>query len=244
MNHKYLLAFSLILSSIMLLSSCKNSIAPTEPNSKLNGNLWGIVNLIQENHANNPSSEGVSVTIEGTTLSTTTDSIGYWRFTNLKSGVYNIMFSKQGYGTTKLIKYNFVPSDTMNSLYNMLFQIPDYYISVLHATELRDSIEVSGKISENTNYSRYAMLFYSLDSTVDYNNYNLEEYLILYPDSSTFDFTVTKNLLHDSGLQSGSIVYLAAYTYTGLTAYTDSVSGKLVYTSFSHKSTKVSFIAP
>ena len=91
-----------ILSLIAILCGCGGS--STSVNIQ-NGALTGVVSLGSEwtsSPLNFPNSAGVTVALDQTALSTTTDSTGFWKFDNVPAGNYDVTISKSGFGLIRV----------------------------------------------------------------------------------------------------------------------------------------------
>lgn len=238
----HLFVVLLIVVSLAGCNRADNSVGPTPGTT---GILAGNVNLMQQDRATASNNSGVQVSILGTSLSATTDASGYFKFSSLKAGTYNLEFRRSGYGTSELTSYKFVPNDTLPPVVvQTLFQIPSYYVSALSAVVSDSTVKIDGVLSDSGGYQKLVMIFAGNDSTVaDYNHSAFQEFAQVPSDSSRFHGAITAQTFHGFGLQSGSVVYLAARTYVGLAAYTDS-TGKEIYTSFNQNVAKASVVVP
>ena len=227
-----LFTFIVLMSSIF--SGCKGPEGPVgPPGPELTGNLFGFVNLTKQDGTAMLDRSGVQVTIEGTSVSTNPDSAGRWVLSNLKTGTYNISLSKSGFGTAKAISYQFIGGGDVYFGKWVLYQIPDYYVSALTDTLIGASVEIHGRMSGNAAYRRNVIVFFGSDSTgPGFNNFSVSAPLSVRAGDSTFLIPVGVQSLHSWGFQSGSVAYLAAYTFTGITSYDDTFTGQRVYTSF------------
>ena len=86
------------------LSGCSSSSSPSSTTSP--GSLSGIVSLGREVSGSSPmryvNSSGVTVSLDGTSISTQTDSSGYWKLTNVAGGNYDVTITKPGFGLTRI----------------------------------------------------------------------------------------------------------------------------------------------
>lgn len=218
---------------IASLAGCERADNSVGPTSSPTGNLAGNVSLMQQDRAFMANDGGVQVSIQGTSLATTTDNSGYFKFTALKAGTYNIMFRKSGFGTAELESYQFIPNDTNSSnVFKTLFQIPSYYVSRLTSVVSDTDVDIHGALTDSSTYQRLVLIFVGNDSsTADYDHSAFQIFAEVPSDSSQFYGSVSAQMLHSFGFQTGSVAYLAARTYVGLSTYTDS-TGKEIYTSF------------
>lgn len=91
--------YLIVLLSFILFDCTPDHIPP------LPGNIEGHVALFTENEVLINDSSGVKVRLEGIgpAQEVLTDSKGYWAFKDIPSGTYNIILSKDGYATYKLL---------------------------------------------------------------------------------------------------------------------------------------------
>ncbi len=80
---------------LVLLSGCKSSTEPVT--SSGSGSLSGTVKAYGILSAQPVSSSGVEVELQATKYHAISDSLGNFRIDNIPAGVYNIIFSKQGF---------------------------------------------------------------------------------------------------------------------------------------------------
>jgi len=87
----------LLLSPVLLASGCKNSSNPTTTSGAGSSTLAGNVVSYSADGLRILDSSGVSVTVEGTSFTTTTDHNGNFSIDGIPAGVYNIIFTKPGF---------------------------------------------------------------------------------------------------------------------------------------------------
>jgi hypothetical protein len=106
---------SIILATIaILISSCKKSEIYLTRSGDINVTIQGTV---YNNEDNSPlSGVTVSVTYDGTTATAQTDTNGIYTIKNLNSGVYNVVFKLDGYGS-KLYTVDANPIDYTGNHY-------------------------------------------------------------------------------------------------------------------------------
>ncbi|HUI29020.1 MAG TPA: carboxypeptidase regulatory-like domain-containing protein [Candidatus Acidoferrales bacterium] len=235
----------IVLMIACLVAGCKRPDNAVGPTTGTTGSLVGNIDLMQQDRTFAGNGEGVQVSIQGTSLSTTTDTSGYFKFSDLKAGTYRIIFHKSGFGTAELESYQFVPNDTFSPVvFQILFQIPSYYASALRVVVLDSTVTIHGCLSDSGSYQKLALIFVGMDSTIaDYNHSAFYIFAQIPSDSSQFYGSIATQTFHNFGLQSGSVAYLAARTYVGLATYTDS-TGKEIYTSFNPNVTRASIVVP
>ncbi len=79
---------------------------------------------------------GVQVKIEETSQMTLTDSLGHWRLDNIPTGIYTLEFSKDGFGTSKIMNYQVMGGGltTVNSR-PALVELPKYTVTSIELLE-------------------------------------------------------------------------------------------------------------
>ncbi len=99
--------------------SCSN---PSSPVSPIEGSIAGHIALLDS--AGYVSPLGVSVSIPSLNLYSMTDSSGEWHFDNLPIGSYDLVATKQGYGTMKWFEEHVVGPGTLYISSVAIPQIP------------------------------------------------------------------------------------------------------------------------
>lgn len=149
---KHCKAILWVLFLIILCFSCKKEILYEGPVGDVKGRLklYDSFNAITDY-------SGVEVSIDGTSpiMKTTTGKDGVFTFTNLKTGVYNLIFKKQGYVTHKILSWEFVGGNIpviVGPLY--IYKLPDSKVTDLKVDTSYIGIVASAKVS-NYNQSCY-----------------------------------------------------------------------------------------
>jgi hypothetical protein len=197
-----------------LLTTCKEtSTEPLQPKGIISGDV------VQETEAQNiiHNGNGVTVALEGTSFVTSPDSNGHWVIKGVPAGTYNVVLSKNGYGTLKCLGYKF--KGTGNSDFGLctLGQIPSFNVSTITAsieTQNQDDIVVlSGTLSSMAPYQRTLWVCFGKDSTVSNQNFTAHTsyYFTVLDSSSTFYRWEPVSVIKDCGFTSGDTVYVAAY---------------------------------
>ncbi|GEM_PF-5592037 len=82
---------------ILTIHSCRTITSPSET-----ANIVGRVMLLGPGYRQfTPPYNGVQIKMEGTSFSALSDSNGYYSFTGVPTGTYNVSFTKPGYGTVR-----------------------------------------------------------------------------------------------------------------------------------------------
>jgi len=233
---------------------CKGSdgqMGPVGPSGPLlQGNIIGYARLANENPTITITDfRGILVTIDGTADSATTDSTGKWEIDNVKTGTWNFTFSKNGYGTNKVVRYEFVGGGNayVNSV--TLGQLPTFDVSTIGTATSGTTETVSGQITNTVpNYDRYVYIFWGKTSQVSSNpaNYFGLWYADVAANTNTYSIPFNIPALASSyGLTSGDTVYVAAYADGGNSSvYTDFETQRFYYTAISTTPQKTFFKIP
>lgn len=217
----------------------------------LTGTIYGTVHTRTEYGGDSGDQKNVLVTLEGSDplISTTTDSSGRFFLNHVPSGTYDLVFSREGYGTIKRMGYSFVGDDSVFTLAS-LYEKSSVIIQNLTA-----------EITDNTSVNVKAMITYD---TLNSRSYGPARPYLIYcihdsPDVS-FDnctYLYTQPFVEKSGsllnegvpigndlLQSGRKIYIVLYGNPFLSGYRDPVSRKQIYTSTGKPSDIVSVTIP
>lgn len=201
---------SVLISLALILGSCSK-----EEISLVTGDLKGQVYLINQNGYNQFNNfEGVTVTLDGSNQSFITDSTGSFNFNDLKTGTYNILYSKEGYCDCQAQAYAHIGGDYPSTVSLLLFEKEQFDIGLANAfttetyfdtTMFNLQLEISVSNMEKS-YSGLK-LYLSNDPEVSYINYDKQFNMDVYNDySRTFIISLKK-----SHYPVGSKIYLIAY---------------------------------
>jgi len=87
--------FVLVAALLLTQYGCRDHSSSPEGN----GSIVGRIILFDSSQNILSDYSGIKVTIDGSTRTTLTDSSGYWQFSNLDEGTYNVTATKEGFGT-------------------------------------------------------------------------------------------------------------------------------------------------
>jgi hypothetical protein len=220
-----------ILAIVSLLSSCKGPEGPAGP--ALTGDLVGYAYLYDVNGYRSADNSGITVAVEGTSISAVSTSDGRWVLSSLTTGTYTIVFSKGGYGTRKSVGIQFVGGGQANGGSWALYQIPAYTVTGLSATRSTGYVNIAGTLAGTLpTGSRYPRLFVGTSSTVssDPNNNIFSYSMYVSSTSTTLSASISTQYFNSYGIYAGQTVYMVAYAesyYSG--AYVDLSTGGLYY---------------
>lgn len=152
------------------------------------------------------------VSVDGTSLSTTTDQSGAWNFPNLSPGTYTFTFSKTGYGTFKVIDATVMKGAVLSAVF--LYPIPKSTVTISLDSVSVAGIYWSGKYSSAISTETWIRFFFSHTTSVSANpaNYVFDAAASDGQRSgSSFNFAMY-NSLYGHGFAKGDTVYAVAYT--------------------------------
>lgn len=227
----------------------------------MTGNIEGVVFIYDAGGVKQTSSAllaGDSIILtnnnNGAVYKTTTNSTGFYTFTNVPSGTYSFTVTKPDYGINKAFGFEFVGGGTTYKNFN-LSQIPTTnVIAVQTNTTIVSgssptviSVQISGTVTttlENTN----EIIFISSTASVSGALGSYVSYFLSASSAgiSGFGTNIAASTFYGLGFTSGSTVYLATYVYGGTVGsnYTDPISGLNVYTALSSTPVIMSCIVP
>ena len=230
-----------------LYSCTKDEPDPTPGVSK--ADIFGSMKLFGEGQTQIDNA-GMAVRIEGTNplITDTSDADGNFRLSDVPFGLPTIVYSKEGYGTYKLINFPHDNTGQHNQLPTpVLGQLSSTAVTELTFTmgidnvRLFITIDPEGTVDE----PKYVRLFFGSFSTVDFNEY-----------TSTFNLTIktpgpeevllTPIQLSNLGFPSGETVFVKVYGDSFYSNdYFDPGSGFQVFTNVNPISASdVTFVSP
>jgi hypothetical protein len=205
-----------ILLSLLIICGFKGE--PDSTKTILYGNIKGLVILYDEYVNQIFDASGVTVSLEGTSLSTVTSRDGSWIIENVPAGIYNIKFSKAGYPTMKYYNRQFVGGGTLVLDDQQMERLPSLKVTFLrtYSSKSPNSIIAEGSVSSNSTIPHKIIVFfssepitlsgtmlfnYAIDGFVDKDSVNFKTYANMEP-GSKFKY----------GFESGEKLYAVAFT--------------------------------
>lgn len=225
---KKVLLFTALVS--LLAASCKKDNTPY-PVITL-GNINGSVALFNERNNQLPSSEGMTVSIDGTAFSTSTAANGTYSFTGVPNDVYTLTFSKEGFGTYKLIGYSHTASGSTTSVVPVksLGQLSTTTVVGHFVNVFGDSVRVGANIDPAATGSqrRGYRIFFGETAPVSKDNYKF--FTPVYSTANTPSVMFGKDEFIAKGFAPGSTVYFRFYGDSFFSnEYLDESTGKTVF---------------
>jgi len=239
-------ALALILSGVQF--ACKGADGPQGPagpqGALLTGNISGFAALIGEGGYNIANRSGVVVNADGTAISDTTDSTGHWILQNMKTGIYTLNFTKDGYGPMRFLSIQFVGGGDLFLSIAALAEMPSFSVSTLNVADSNNAVWISGSVSTISDRIRFAWVYFGKDSTVssDPSTHLFQQGFGMDPGRDQFVSYVSHGDLWGAGFHAGETIYMTAYAINpSASSYTDPATNRQVYTALStiRKSTSV-----
>jgi hypothetical protein len=244
--------------SVLVLSPFLAGCGEEEPMTGpllLSGNFTGFVTLIDSNGSRLKDLSGVKVSIDGTSFSAMTDSLGKWNINEISTGIYTINYSKPSYGIYKAMNQGFVGGGTLFLNPVTLAQPPVFTVTIDSEKTLTDSnsIYIAGNATgvQGMGFSRVLI---AIGASPDVSANDASKYLyatstIVWSNSLMIGTHINKNDLDFAGLTSGTIMYAVLYPLSNgsshaYTSYLDQNNGRLVYTSLGPPSAVVPVTIP
>ena len=226
---------------ILLLSFISAFISCTKDSAgNLKGDMIGYTYLYDDNRLRVVDNSGITVSIEGTSISTTTRKDGRWIISNLGIGTYSFIQSKPNYGTLKILGKQFIGGGQTYFGASSLYPIPKNNVyGVLDTTtytlnsDLSGTIVVFGSFSSEVPVSRaYFRLFAGPNSDVSSDpSKNICTIVGSVPgDYNQFLLYLDTKFLNNFGINSGDSVYIIVYpdSYNS-SAFIDLNTGRYFY---------------
>jgi hypothetical protein len=232
-----------------------NSTGSSSPS--LSGSMSGFVALYQSDGVQAPSSDGVTVSVQGTSLSTTTDSTGKWTIDGITTGGYTVLFTKTGYGMSEQQNVQFSAGTDFLGTTTMV-QPPTFSVGINPLYSMADSLgalEVFFSVGNlQTPYGGIVLIAAGENSKVNAGDPTQYLYALIPPNGSPV--YLFKSNLYAAGFKSGSTAYIVAYPLfeynasgTGTfgsyySCYLDDATGRTVYTSLGVASNVIALTVP
>jgi hypothetical protein len=162
----------------------------------------------------------VSVTLDNTGLTATTDETGFFTFSEVPTGTYDIEVTKKSYGIRTIRSiYVYAVSDTLKLKAIDLIQPSSIEIQNFNIEKVGNDLFAKGIIIHKfpfvpTGYGRARvpaiMIYYSMNSDVSYRNYlRNQSYMIEVPSNSEFNINLSWMISYPSS--KAETYYYIAY---------------------------------
>ncbi|WP_310394538.1 carboxypeptidase-like regulatory domain-containing protein [Hymenobacter sp.] len=237
------------LCAVLLLNGCTGKdgdpgpAGPAGPSGQnLTGNITGFVNSVDEN-GSPLAKAGVLVAVDGVTpaITATSDADGRFTLSNLRSGTYNLTFTRQGYSTFRRFGVGHVGGDQPTFLGTVTISQPSTQAIPIFSAGTPSSANPSSvpftlgftSQSPTTNY-RYVLFASASPNPTAASGALLQNGNITIngSPSTTIQLTLLVNRAQfiNAGFAPGTTVYVIAYGSTTFTAfYVDAATGRTVF---------------
>lgn len=210
----------------LFASSCKKEIEYRWPK----GTIEGKVILTKSDYVGDIEEDcsGVLIEVEGASplAQATSDVNGDFKIDNLETGLYDIVFSKEGYGTVKMPSVQFVGGNIPFYLEKVdLYKIPDVGTVQISRLEFDIRIVIEKKAPELSGFQ----LYFSESPNVSFSDYKYTSHSYGYSVSEgTYKILLTE--LDINGFKDGTRIYVIAYPKANTVRwYMDTNTGNKIY---------------
>ncbi|MFY8024220.1 MAG: carboxypeptidase-like regulatory domain-containing protein [Sediminibacterium sp.] len=221
-------------------------------------NIQGMIILYDEDGNRQPDMSGVAVSIDNSTVSTQTGPDGKWKLDSIPYGTYDISYSKEGYGTGKIMGLYHAATNhatTVISKSEAMAVNSSIAISNLIITPFSGTIQAVGIagvhidpiFANPSGKDKYVRLFFSDNPAVGSTNYTAELKIKSNGASAQMnDYNLTTSFFESLGFKKGQTIYVKAYGDSFLAdQYTNPINNTIVFPSLSNQpSNTVSFVLP
>ncbi|WP_334055681.1 carboxypeptidase regulatory-like domain-containing protein [Polaribacter sp. P097] len=236
----------LTLAILVGFTSCGGS-DDSMTNPITSGNISGSVNLYDES-VTQIDNNGMTVKVEGTSISTTTDIDGKFTLTDVPFGTYTLTYEKSGYGTFKRFDVDHNNGNTFIADAPSLGQKSTTSVtnlSINSSSSFPVIITTTTNPVANQADTRYIRFFFSTDANVSSENF--DSVLETYPINDTpHNLNISQASLDALGFASGTTVYVKSYgeSFWG-NQYDDPNLGRQVFPNLNlNSAAAVSFVMP
>ncbi len=216
-----------------LSPGCDSLKGPEGPAGQvLTGDLVGFAYMINEVGRQATDNSGVTVTAEGTNISAVTSPDGRWVLSNLTTGTYNIALAKTGYGTTKIVGFQFVGGGQAFFGTVLIGQIPGYSVGALAATVSSGNVNLNGSLTGTLPAAARGVRFFagtSASVSSDPSTYLWTALQLVPSTTASFSYSIPGYVLALKGMSGGQTAYIIAYAEnpSSVGAYPDLSTGRI-----------------
>jgi hypothetical protein len=246
----FILYFLLFASFAVIVQSCKKETGPTGATGPvgptLTGTASGFASLYDEYGSKLFTNlSNTKVYIIGASDTVYTDTTGKFNFTNLKTGTYNLTFSKSGFGSVNK-NVNFIGDSTFLSD-TRLSAVPTFtVVSPLNVTISGTTATITGNISAVPSYTAQVVVYVG-SSVPTPTSYLLSSVVNVSTTGTAFTAKFSTDQLSSAGFVSGQTINLSAYTISttsSSSSYENMTSGQTIYTAFNPTSATTTALMP
>lgn len=218
-------------------------------------NIQGMILLYDEEGNRQTDMSGVTVSIDNSTVSTKTGADGKWTLDSIPYGTYDISYSKDGYGTGKIMGiYHAATNHATTLIANSEAMAVNSSIAInnMVITPFNAAIQAAGVtgvhidplFNNPSGKDKYVRLFLSDNANVSSTNYLADVKIRTNGVSQQNDFNLTTRFFENLGFKKGQTIYVKGYGDSFLADdYTDPLTNTTVFPSLSTKpSATVNFV--
>ena len=233
---------SLVALALLNCGGGDEEITPPTPTS---ADILGSVNLYDEGTTEIDNSN-MTVSVEGTSKSATTDAEGDFVLTDVTFGTHTLVYEKTGYGTFKKYGIDHTNGNTVVTENPSLGEMSTTSITNLTISEQNNTITVVTTVDPEANIGnpRYIRYFFSTDSDVSNENYDavLDTFKA---EINPYNLNLTTTSLEALGFQTGQTVYVKCYGESFWSNQYDNPDGTTVFPNLNMNAAEaVSFVVP
>jgi hypothetical protein len=197
--------------------------------TEVTGTLQGRITVRDDDGNKVSDASGVTVSLDGTSFSATTDASGHWTIDSLPTRAYDITYSKSGYGSMHQLGYRFVGGDTVYMEADIsIMPTTQVTISTLQPS-LADTSEAqnlgsqfiyfditpSVTATQQAHTTLFLMISRNATSSID-NRAGAWTWTRTLPvNTTTAAWVSLEDLRNRFGFQSGDTAYITAYSVAG-----------------------------
>jgi hypothetical protein len=202
----------LLVPFVAILFSCNGGDDEvTNPPIPTQADIAGKVKLYDEGDTQIDNSN-MTVKLEGSSKSATTDEAGDFVLTQVAFGTYNLVYEKEGYGTFKKFGVEHKDGKTFIPETASLGEVSTTKVTVLEAAVEGGNVLVSVTTDPagSLGNKRFVRYFLSTDPGVSDEKYTYYSGVILF-ENNPVRLVLTPDFLEGEGFASGQTVYVKAY---------------------------------
>jgi len=192
----------------------------------------------------------VMVTISGVNDTAYTDSTGRYQFNNLTTGIYNMTFSKSGYGGVKPAAMQFTGGGTLYHANVNLSAIPNFSVISMRDSVNTTSAFITDSVAATDTRVRSVVLYVGASSSVSSTSYLgiYTKNIGVTANSYTAQLTIPYSDFTDMGFVSGQRISFITYgvnaNYPNSSSYEDFSTGRTIFSALSAVADTSSIVLP
>jgi hypothetical protein len=228
---------------IFWLAGCNKEIITVGMKGTLTGNVRSVGIPYVTNQ------DGAKIIVEGTspTITALTDVNGEFVIHDIISGTYDLVISREGYGTYKIIGFSFVGGKALTSISATIYEltrikIKDVTLSIAPYSNDYFQVDLLLDLPEGPYYPVFLRYYASNKSDVSALNYSETGIIGAYGSQGNSSITVT-NGINKAIFTPGSDLFITIYLCRdSYLSYIDTQTGNMIYASISQNGSGVKSI--